>query len=353
MNRKKSFKAAGVAALALGTVAWNEAAQASYVTLNGQPLATSVAPITRTGRTLVPMRDIFEALGATVQWNSLTQGIVATRGTTAINMQIGRPLAHINNQPVSLDQPPMLYRGSTMVPLRFVSEALGARVDWNDARQIAAITTAGSTGGAGTAMAGTRSITVPVGAVVPVTLDATLSSKTAQVGQTFTTTVVSTNSGDSEFPSGTKIEGVITGVSRKTSTNPGMLDVDFRAVVLPNGERHTFRGRLISLDEDSITRESEGRIVARPGASKNNQVKIIGIGAGAGYLIGKVLLKRDGLLSAGLGAIGGYLYNQHQKKGKVAEVSLSPGTKLGVRVDRSVTYLDTDNYSEQRAPYIR
>ena len=49
MNTKKTFKAVGIAALALGTVAGNEAAQASYVTLNGQPLATSVAPITRTG----------------------------------------------------------------------------------------------------------------------------------------------------------------------------------------------------------------------------------------------------------------------------------------------------------------
>src|SRR5215210_7414536 len=108
MRRNKSFKAAGVAALALTAVTWHDVAQASYVTLNGQPLATSVAPITRSGRTLVPMRDIFEALGATVQWNSLTQGIVATRGTTAINMQIGNRVANVNSQQVRLDQSPML-----------------------------------------------------------------------------------------------------------------------------------------------------------------------------------------------------------------------------------------------------
>ncbi|HVF09846.1 MAG TPA: copper amine oxidase N-terminal domain-containing protein [Abditibacteriaceae bacterium] len=353
MNYKKSFKAAGVAALALGTVAWSEAAQASYVTLNGQPLATSVAPITRSGRTLVPMRDIFEALGATVQWNSLTQGIVATRGTTAINMQIGNRVARVNSQQVRLDHSPMLYRGSTMVPLRFVSEALGARVNWNNARQIAAITTAGSTASAGTAVSGVRSITVPAGAVVPVTLDSTLSSASAKVRDTFLTTVVSTNPGDSEFPSGTKIEGVVTEVRRKTATSPGLLDVDFRAIVLPTGERYPLRGRLSALDDDSVTQESEGRIVAKSSTKNKDRVKLIGIGAGAGFLIGKVLLKQNGILSAVLGAAGGYLYSQSKSKNRLAEVNIAPGTKLGVQVDRPMTYTDASGYAQQRAPYIR
>jgi hypothetical protein len=133
-----------------------------------------------------------------------------------------------------------------------------------------------------------------------------------------------------------------------------MLDVDFRAVVLPSGTRHALQGSLTALDDDSVRRESEGRIVAKSTASSNkDRTKIIGIGAGAGFLIGKFVLKGNGLLSAGLGALGGYLYSQHQKKGRVAEVNLSPGTKLGVRVDRQVTYSDVDNYLEQRAPYIR
>jgi len=349
MNNQKSLRAVGVAALALATVAGGEAAGASSVTLNGQPLATSVAPIIRTGRTLVPMRDIFEALGAKVQWNSLTRGIVATRGTTTIAMQIGRPRAEVNSQRVRLEQAPIIYLGSTMVPLRFVSEALGASVNWDGARQVAAITSE-----SGTAVADARSITVPSGAVVPVTLDSTLSSATAQVGQTFMTTVVSANPGDSEFPSGSKIEGVITEVRRKTSSNPGMLDVNFRAVVLPDGERYAMQGRLSALDSDSVTQESQGRIVARNTPSnKKDQVKIIGMGAGAGFLIGKVLLKQNGILSAVLGAAGGYLYSQNQKKSKIAEVSLQPGTKLGVRVDRPVTYADPNGYGDQRAPYIR
>jgi hypothetical protein len=241
-----------------------------------------------------------------------------------------------------------------MVPLRFVSESLGARVNWDDARQVAAIITTENVASAGTQVAGDLSITVPSGAVVPVTLDSALSSKTARAGQTFMTTVVSTNPGDSEFPRGTRIEGVITEVRHKTSSSPGVLGLDFRAVVLPNGDRLALQGSLTSLDSNSVTRESQGRIVAKSDATnKSDQVKIVGLGAGAGYLIGKVLLKGNGLLSAGLGAVGGYLYSQHQKKGRVAEVNLSSGTKLGVRLDRSVTYADTDNYREQRAPYIR
>jgi len=361
MNHKKSLKVASVAALALTTASWNQAAEAATVTLNGQPLATSVEPLTRAGRTLVPMRDIFEALGASVQWNSVTQGILATRGRTTVDMQIGEHRAHINRQRVRLDQAPMLYQGSTMVPLRFVSEALGAHVDWNARYQVVAITTRprmgvlapgaalpapAAAGGTGIEVASDRSITVPSGAVVPVTLDATLSSKTAQVGQTFMTTVVSSNPGDAEFPPGTKIEGVITEVRRKTGSNPGMLDVDFRAVVLPNGERHALRSRLTSLDDDSVTQSPQGDITARKSEANKDQVKIIGIGAGAGFLIGKVLLQKNGVLSAVLGAAGGYLYNQHQNKNRIAEVSLSPGTKLGVRLDRSVTYADRDKFND-------
>src|SRR5688500_18640410 len=92
-------------------------AEAAMVTLNGQPLQTSVAPIQRNGRTLVPMRDIFQALGASVNWNGSTQSIAAKRGDTNVGLQMGRRAASINGRAVSLDQAPILYRGSTMVPL--------------------------------------------------------------------------------------------------------------------------------------------------------------------------------------------------------------------------------------------
>lgn len=111
------------------------------VLLNGQPIRFSNAPATRIGgRIMVPMRDIFEALGASVRWNAATQAIIANRGQTAVNMQIGNFGAVVNGRNVRLDQPPILYSGSTMVPLRFVSEALGAQVSWNEYERAVTVT---------------------------------------------------------------------------------------------------------------------------------------------------------------------------------------------------------------------
>jgi len=363
MYRKMSMRAATMATLTLVASGLYQTAFATHaaiqVQLNEQPLATSVPPLTQNGRTLVPMRDIFEALGANVHWNELTQSITAQRGTTTVNMQIGQRTALINSERVSLDQPAILHDGRTMVPLRFVSQALGAQVNWNSQNRLVSISTtgtAGQTGQTGETVAGSRTIIVPAGAVVPVKLDDSLSSAKARVGQTFTTTVVSEKPGDSEFPPDTKIEGVVTEVRKKTATSPGVLDVDFRAVIFPNGERQSLQGQLTALDSDNVTRQSEGRLVAKKSSNRSEKFKIIGIGAGAGYLIGKVLLKKSGLWSAVLGAAGGYLYSQHKDKkndAKPAEAVLPEGTKLGVRIDRRLVYADTTGYADQRASYVR
>ncbi|MEO6907119.1 MAG: DUF6600 domain-containing protein [Abditibacteriaceae bacterium] len=114
------------------------------VMLNGTALNTSVSPIVENGSTLVPMRDIFEALGATVLWDQQNQTIRAQKGSTAIWLQIGNTNARVGNQQVALNQPPILSMGSTLVPLRFVSEALGANVDWNGNTRVVQITTNGN-----------------------------------------------------------------------------------------------------------------------------------------------------------------------------------------------------------------
>ena len=98
---------------------------------------------------MVPMRSIFEALGAQVQWDAGTQGINAQRAATVVQMQIGNRNATINGQAVTLDQPPLLYAGATMVPLRFVGEAMGAEVRWSEIQSAVFITDtqAGQPGG--------------------------------------------------------------------------------------------------------------------------------------------------------------------------------------------------------------
>lgn len=342
MYRRTCLVAAAAIGLAMAR------ADAASVLLNGQYMHTSAPPIVRNGSTLVPMRDIFEALGASVQWNALTQGIAASRGATSISMQIGNRNALVNGQQVYLSQAPALYNGSTMVPLRFVSESMGANVDWNGTLQQVSISTNGSVG-SGSQVAGVRQISIPSGVVVPVTLDNTLSSASSHRGDHFTTTVVSQTAGDSEFPPGTKIEGVVTEVQPKTGDKPGVIDVSFRRALLPDGSRVALQGSLTSLDNSSVDNSTPGRITAK--SSSSNKLKMIGIGAGAGYVIGHLLLKQNGALSAILGAAGGYLLGGNKES--THDVTVNNGTKLGVRLDSGVTYADTSDYAARRANYIR
>jgi hypothetical protein len=101
------------------------------VLVNNQALPRTVVPIIREGRVLVPMRALFEKLGADVRFDGVAQTVLASRGGSLVKMEIGRPLALINQRQVTLEQPPLLQGGTIMVPLRFVAEAMGAEVSWN------------------------------------------------------------------------------------------------------------------------------------------------------------------------------------------------------------------------------
>ncbi|HAS04570.1 MAG TPA: hypothetical protein DCR71_02240 [Dehalococcoidia bacterium] len=119
---------------------------APQVVLDGQTLSFDVPPVIENNRTLVPLRAIFEALGASVQWDGATQTVTATKSDTEITLIIGGQ-AFKNGQPVSLDVPAKIIESRTMVPLRFVSEAYGCQVTWDGATETITIT---SLSGAGT-----------------------------------------------------------------------------------------------------------------------------------------------------------------------------------------------------------
>lgn len=331
------------------------AQQSATVTLNGQPLATSIPPAVENGRTLVPMRDIFEALGATVNWNAGDQSISALRGDTNIWLQIGNGVARVNDQSATLDQSPVIRNGSTLVPLRFVSEALGAQVNWDGASRVVGITSNAAVADApedsGQQVAGI--ITVPENAVVPVVTETELSSKTARVGDTFWTKVKSERVGDSEFPPGTDIKGEVVQVSPMKGDEPGSISIDFTGIQFPNGQRRSIQGSLISLDKDNIDQTSSGRMIAKNKKSGGADAKTVLIGAGAGWALGR-LLKQNGVISAAIGAVGGYLYGNSQKdKEKVQDVKVPAGTTLGVRLDRPVSYEDSYGYRNDRSPYLQ
>jgi hypothetical protein len=112
------------------------------VTVNGDPLEFKDAvPIMAASRILVPMRGVFEKLGATLAWDKARMEVTAEAGGKTITLQVGKNKATIAGEVVSIDQPAVLYHGRTMVPLRFLSEALGAKVDWLTADRTVVIQT--------------------------------------------------------------------------------------------------------------------------------------------------------------------------------------------------------------------
>ncbi|MDN4495638.1 copper amine oxidase N-terminal domain-containing protein, partial [Ureibacillus aquaedulcis] len=76
------------------------------------------------------MRAIFEAMGATIEWSNKTKTVKATNGSTVVSLTLNRKEAIINGTKRELDVPGKSVNGRTLVPLRFVSESLGATVEW-------------------------------------------------------------------------------------------------------------------------------------------------------------------------------------------------------------------------------
>lgn len=91
-------------------------------------------------RTLVPLRSIFEELGASVEWNQKLKKVKAIKGDKKVELTIGSNKTYINGSLVVIDVPAQNKNGQTLVPLRFVSEALGAEVKWDKDKRIATIT---------------------------------------------------------------------------------------------------------------------------------------------------------------------------------------------------------------------
>ena len=99
--------------------------------VNSQRLQTDTAPLTMEGRTMVPMRAIFESLDADVHWDSQTEQITGKQGANEVILEIDSRLALLNGEHQYLDVPPTLINGRTMVPTRFIAESLGAEVTWD------------------------------------------------------------------------------------------------------------------------------------------------------------------------------------------------------------------------------
>ncbi|HCF70069.1 MAG TPA: hypothetical protein DER33_00495, partial [Syntrophomonas sp.] len=101
------------------------------VILNGQKLFFDVPPLIENGRTLVPLRAIFEAMGAKVYWDAAARKVTATKGNTTVVMPLYSTKPTINGVVYTLDVPTKIVNNRSLAPLRFVCEAFGGKVTWN------------------------------------------------------------------------------------------------------------------------------------------------------------------------------------------------------------------------------
>lgn len=102
------------------------------VKIDGEELTfKEQAPVMVDNRVLVPMRAIFEKLGADVQWLASSRKVVANTDTKNITMTIGDKVYYLNGEKKELDVPPQVLNDRTVVPIRAVSEALDCKVSWD------------------------------------------------------------------------------------------------------------------------------------------------------------------------------------------------------------------------------
>lgn len=111
------------------------------VLVDGKEIQTTKDAFLENGRVLVPMRSIFQELGANVQWKSSTSTVTATKNGKRVQLKIGSTHATIDGRSTVLDVAPTVYEGVTFVPTRFVSEALGVQVKWDQSKRTVFLTT--------------------------------------------------------------------------------------------------------------------------------------------------------------------------------------------------------------------
>jgi len=136
---KRLFCLLFVVLLCTGFGAASAASQISVV-LDGRTLQFDVHPTIIDGRTMVPMRVIFEELGATVEWDGTTRTVTATSSGLIVRTTVGSRVIDVNGNRITMDVAPVIVDGRTLVPVRFVSEAFGAEVGWDAATRTVLVT---------------------------------------------------------------------------------------------------------------------------------------------------------------------------------------------------------------------
>jgi N-acetylmuramoyl-L-alanine amidase len=108
---------------------------------DGVDIPCDSPPVIVDRRTLVPARAVFEAMGGTVGWNEASREVNIVVRDINVNLKIGSRTAYISGEGQQLDVPARIIKNRTMIPVRFVSEAVGFQVSWDDKNRIVGIVT--------------------------------------------------------------------------------------------------------------------------------------------------------------------------------------------------------------------
>ena len=182
-----------------------------------------------------------------------------------------------------------------------------------------------------------RYFAVPANTVIRTRMDAEMSSRTARVGDRFSTTVTEPvyggASGVEVIPVGSKIWGRVTTVKRAGRRSPGNISVSFNQVELPTRARYTINGSLSSLQTDDVNADNEGTVTGK--SNRKRDAVFIGGGAATGAIIGAIA---GGGKGAAIGAIlGGGLGTAGRVYEKEEDAEVKSGTEFGVILNRSVS----------------
>ena len=108
--------------------------------INGKTVYSDVNPMIINGRTMVPVRFIAEAMDGIVDWNADLQTAYIALNGSMVEMPILSNVIYVNGETVAIDTPPQIVNGRTMIPLRAAAEGLGLHVNYDDATRTITIT---------------------------------------------------------------------------------------------------------------------------------------------------------------------------------------------------------------------
>jgi hypothetical protein len=267
------------------TAALPAAAATFNVSVNGQSLALTEPATERGGRVFVPLRSIFQSLGAGVAYDNGT--INATEGDKTVQVKIGSNQAIVNGQQTYLDAAPYIVGATTMVPLRFVSEALGAEVNYDS-----------NTGAIDIAAAKPP---IPNGSSINATLLSDVNTKSAYAGQPIKMTVKSPFPTNGALLAGATLYGSVLAVQSASQGRAASVEFTVNAIQLAGSQlQQPVTAKIVKVDvrqKSNITNEAGGTLA---GMLIGNWIgKSVGTPKGAGGLVG---------------AIGGYMLTSNSKQ---------------------------------------